>query len=446
MMVKWIGKLSLLLKRLKDAWMDMLPMSSMSETRRQSLYQADVERENGDRRIRNHELLDPEAPEAREGWNATQITAHEALFPFSDNLTTLMFIAASDLSEAQRERLTSSLSLWGLEVTAYTFEAVTTVFVELVCTPKSSMENPSLRVNKHGSHTSRTFIVEDFIEDEFGQWATDEVTGEQGYVDDERSCFWTWDDKEYAWQSRPFKRRQVRRRTGKGKGKGGFKGTGRAFLGEVQAQDPELWQEYSVWWSKGKRGKKGFSKCNESCRKGGFRTSPPEKGSSSDYNSHKGKGKDQKGKGKEGAFPQSGFSASEISVEEEQDHPWDPGDWYSDYSVDSSTSAWYNARHFAWIASVPPDLAHHPTHVVLDLGCTRSIGSRTAIRRLQKYALYHGMTTEFCPCNSLFCWPNLRQKRVGKVAFFIFRQHLHVLPELMCLRRATCLSSSPFLR
>ena len=35
---------------------------------------------------------------------------------------------------------------------------------------------------------------------------TDEVTGEQGYIDDERSCFWTWDDDEYAWQSRRFKR------------------------------------------------------------------------------------------------------------------------------------------------------------------------------------------------------------------------------------------------
>ena len=34
----------------------------------------------------------PEAPETREGWNATQMVNHEALFPFSDNLTTLMFL------------------------------------------------------------------------------------------------------------------------------------------------------------------------------------------------------------------------------------------------------------------------------------------------------------------------------------------------------------------
>ena len=32
-----------------------------------------------------------------------QVTSHEKLFLFSDNLTTFMFMVASDLSEAQRE-------------------------------------------------------------------------------------------------------------------------------------------------------------------------------------------------------------------------------------------------------------------------------------------------------------------------------------------------------
>ena len=80
------------------------------------------------------------------------------------------------------------------------------------------MENPSLRVSGHVSSMNRTFIVEDFAEDDFGQWATDEVTGEQGYIDDESSCFWTWDDTECAWQYIPFKGRQVKRKQGKGKG------------------------------------------------------------------------------------------------------------------------------------------------------------------------------------------------------------------------------------
>ena len=171
-MVKCIGKFSLLMKRLRDAWMDLLPMSATSE----------------------------------------QVTSHGRLVPFSDNLTTLMFTVASDLSEAQRERLTSSLSPQGVNVTAYTLEAVRIVFVELFCTPQSSMENPSLRANGHGGSTNRTFIVDNFCEDEFGQWTTDEVIGEQGYVDDEGSCSWTWDNHEYAWQSRPCRSRKLKKK------------------------------------------------------------------------------------------------------------------------------------------------------------------------------------------------------------------------------------------
>ena len=39
-MVKWIGRFALSLKRLRDACMDNLPMSSMSEEQRQSQYLA----------------------------------------------------------------------------------------------------------------------------------------------------------------------------------------------------------------------------------------------------------------------------------------------------------------------------------------------------------------------------------------------------------------------
>ena len=59
---------------------------------------------------------------------------------------------------------------------------------------------------------NRTLIVENNAEDEFGWWAADEVTGEQGFIDDERSCLWTWDGTEYVWQSRPFKGEEKKRK------------------------------------------------------------------------------------------------------------------------------------------------------------------------------------------------------------------------------------------
>ena len=102
-MVKWTGKFSLLLKRLRDAWMDMLLVSTMSEEPRQTQYIADLAQLNEERQRRNAAALDPNSQETRENWHAIQVANHERLFALSDNWTTLMFTVASDLSEAQRE-------------------------------------------------------------------------------------------------------------------------------------------------------------------------------------------------------------------------------------------------------------------------------------------------------------------------------------------------------
>ena len=103
-MVKWTGKFSLLLKRLRDAWMEMLPIIAMSQEQRETEHRADVARENIERLRRGEEALGYDDQETRDQRHATQVTNHERLFSFSDNLTTLMFTVASDLSEARRER------------------------------------------------------------------------------------------------------------------------------------------------------------------------------------------------------------------------------------------------------------------------------------------------------------------------------------------------------
>ena len=101
--VNWIGKFSLLLKRLKDAWTDMLLVSNMSEERKQNQYLADVTPLNEERQSRNAAALDQNSQETRDHWHAIQVTNHERPFPFSENLTTLMFMVASNLSDVQRE-------------------------------------------------------------------------------------------------------------------------------------------------------------------------------------------------------------------------------------------------------------------------------------------------------------------------------------------------------
>ena len=120
------------------------------------------------------------------------------------------------------------------------------------------MDNPSLRVNRYGCSTSRSFIVEDFLEDEFGQRATDEVTGEQDSVNDEGSFFFflTWDNNEYAWQSRPLWSRKLKKNVNE-MAKVDQEQPERALLSQEQAHESELLlEEDSAWWSNLKQGKK----------------------------------------------------------------------------------------------------------------------------------------------------------------------------------------------
>ena len=165
-----------------------------------------------------------------------------------------------------------------------------------------------------------------------------------------------------------------------------------------------MWSEEDpAWWSKGKKGKKGLSKGNDGFQKGGFRPYQPDKGTDERLSpEQRCRKRTQKGKDKEGTYPQSGFSASETFNDEGHGHAWESDDWsVSPWTGDSWTpdAKWFCTKaHTAWMVATPLNLANHPTRVVLDVGCTRSIGSRAAIGRSKKHAWYYGITTEFCRC------------------------------------------------
>ena len=89
---------------------------------------------------------------------------------------------------------------------------------------------------------------------------------------------------------------------------------------------------------------------------------------------------------------------------------WESDDWSASHWTDDSWTpdvGWFCTKSYtAWMVATPLNLVNHPTHFVLDLGCTRSIGLRTAIEILKKHAWYYGITTEFCRCNQSFVFAN----------------------------------------
>ena len=52
------------------------------------------------------------------------------------------------------------------------------------------------------------------------------------------------------------------------------------------------------------------------------------------------------------------------------------------------------------------DLAQNPTYVILDLGCTKSMGSRYAVTNFMKAAHAHGLDFEIVPSLSKFSFDN----------------------------------------
>ena len=136
----------------------------------------------------------------------------------------------------------------------------------------------------------------------------------------------------------------------------------------------------------------------------------PDKGAGKEFPQFKGKRMDQKRKGKEGTYHQSGFSPSETPNEEGYGQAWESDDWSASHWTDDSwtpDAGWFCTRTYtAWMVATPLNLANHPTHDVLDPGCTRSIGSRAAIERFKKHTWYHGITTEFCRCNTSSVFAN----------------------------------------
>ena len=110
-----------------------------------------------------------------------------------------MTIVQADLTEQQRERLTPHLALRGIALRDYTFNLFRTLFLELFCAPRSSLENPSIRP----TNQQRTFYVQDYgdLGGSTGYWAAED-TRQVGVVQEFEDTFWVHDETSDAWVPR----------------------------------------------------------------------------------------------------------------------------------------------------------------------------------------------------------------------------------------------------
>ena len=481
-LMKWMTRFQIDGRRLEESWMDLLPELDLMSPAIQAEVVVQRQRHNAEQQALfaadNNHVVEPWSDVLEQVIydEATRLhkQAHRDLFPLSPNLIALIFISTADLSQDQRQSLTSIMTHRNRTMDQYRVMELREVFIELFCTVKTAVDNPMMNPSGSGGRRAFFLLDEGELEGNLGYWAEDEEDGAEGFLDASEDVFWIWDDNDYSWFQRRFQGRRTRKGKGKGrKGKGKGKGRqGRRFFrsrnkgkgkgkrkgkshlagdesywtqdewqgnetdnwneGYWAYEDETAWQsqawdewqedysydEYGYFQGKGKKGKKGKGKG----KKG---HGPQDQG--------KGQG-DGKGEAnyvnpshssqqpsQQAALPSSsnasGFfvthssmhltSVKMIENEEQQKEPDSSGCAFLGQEPDPAMKVEEEGIAFHTENQMPPTVA------ILDLGCTRAMGSRNAINAFCDYVDKHdcGLWYKIEPTSSRFFFANSQQTR-----------------------------------
>ena len=236
---KWMTRFQLTGNRLIESWMDLLPEATVTspeailfvaqkrqEHDRDQQERADVAAASGAAPHVPVPWSDELALVAFRQYNEQRRQVQRQAFPLGENLLALIFVSLADLSQDQRNTLTSIMTHRGRTLDQYNIQELRDLFLEMFCTTKTAVDNPLMQPS--GMAQRRSFLVldEGELEGTDGYWAEDEEDGAEGFLDALEDVFWVYDDANFTWYQRRFQGKYIRRGKGKGKRKGKGKGRG----------------------------------------------------------------------------------------------------------------------------------------------------------------------------------------------------------------------------
>jgi len=221
---KWLVKWALMRQRLRDSWMDLIQTQLADIPAHPQAARLEAKVNAQVRAMAPPDRPDVNDPDVLIPLMAACLTAeHEAKFPYNENLLTLLFLIASELTENQRSLLTSHLALRRISVENYTWEVIRELYMELLLGPKTTLDDPNVKPMSHSHGGNRTFcVLEELGELDgvyTGYWVEDEESGLVGFLDENEDDFYTLQDNG-TWLVRGFKGRKMHRRPPRRKGKG----------------------------------------------------------------------------------------------------------------------------------------------------------------------------------------------------------------------------------
>ena len=109
----WITDFEIMLKKVKSAWMDLLPIIDISNEQFTNFAQQEQAFLNAQGPADQLAVLQ----DLHARFTGRRNRERARLFPIGDNLLAQLFLVQADLSENQRERLISSMTLTGTRCT-----------------------------------------------------------------------------------------------------------------------------------------------------------------------------------------------------------------------------------------------------------------------------------------------------------------------------------------
>ena len=161
----WMTRFQIDGRRLEESWMDLCPELDLLspaivaevQARRAAHQNAQAAVQAADDR----RVIQPWTDDMQQAVydEATRLhrQAHRDLFPLSPNLIALIFISTADLSQDQRQSLTSIMTHRNRTMDQYRVNESRETFIEMFCTVKTAVDNPIM--NPSGSGGRRAFLV-----------------------------------------------------------------------------------------------------------------------------------------------------------------------------------------------------------------------------------------------------------------------------------------------
>ena len=281
-MLRWITRFQLSRSRMQEAWDDTyVPITDMNNPEVRAFVTS----------LPAEEQATITAEDAVLRTNERLKRQHSLTIPITANLVALMFVSLADLTQDQRQVLTSLMAHRSRPLADYRIEEIREVYLEVFCTTRTSVENPLLAPSGNAGRKSFLIIEEGYLDQHEGFWVEDEDDGAEGFLELDEDAFWIYVPKTVprttneAWPEGEKKRQRKRRKRPR-RPTVFCRKKGRSNVAEEQqdawqawdwqdggyGEDQWSWEPHSeesyAMKGKGKKGKKGKNKGKWSSKDG----------------------------------------------------------------------------------------------------------------------------------------------------------------------------------